>query len=108
MTVVRRSAGIRASPLHPNEAAHVVDSKGSRAMGIPDVNGKIVLRVEQANRAGLFLCEIDAAIRGAHEAVGVVASLPHELAFGFLSDGARVPRNRHMGLTGRLGEVRPP
>ena len=79
VTLVGMSAGIRAGPLDANEAALVVDPEGSGAMGILDIDGKIVLRVEPANRAGLLLREIDPAVFGGDQTVGVVRSSPEQL-----------------------------
>ena len=96
MTLVGMSARIRARPLRPNEAALVVNAQGSGAMGVLNKNRKLVVPVEQAYGAGLFLCKQQAAVFCADDAVGIVGSLPDELPFGSGRDDPWDGGNRHL------------
>jgi hypothetical protein len=98
------SAGIRAGPLHADQSLLVVDPKGASAMGVADENREFVVWVEPANRAGLFLSEVDAAIRGADETVGIVWSLSHELPFEATGNYSRDLRSGYVLGRRRLSE----
>jgi hypothetical protein len=73
-------------------------------MSVADENREFVVRVKPANRAGLFLSEIDAAIRGADETVSIVGSLPHELPFEATGNYSWNLRSGHVLGGGRLSE----
>src|SRR5690348_17860429 len=101
------SARIRAGSLHANEPLLVVDSQGSGAMCVPGDERKLVILIRDPPRAGLFLREIDAAVRRAHKAIGIIGSLPEELPFEAPRNHSRDFASGHVFGRRRLGKAAP-
>ena len=91
------AAGIRTRSFRPNEAALVVVRQGTRAMGVAHKNGKLVVRIEHANRAPLFLRKQQTAVFRADDAVRVIGSLPDEFPFGASRDDPGDRGHHHFG-----------
>ena len=98
VTLFGMAAGIRASALDANDAALVVDAERAGAVGVAGPEGDLVMLVDPANRAGLFLGEEDRAVLHADQAVGVVGPLPDELPLGSGRNDAGNRGDRHLLL----------
>ncbi len=79
MALVGMAARIRASALNADDAALVVDAKSARAVSVRGKDGEIVLWIEPANGAGLFLRKQDSTVFRADQTIGVIGALPDKL-----------------------------
>ena len=98
----RTAARIRTRSFRPNEAALVVVRQGTRAMGVPHKNGKLVVLIEHADRAWLFLRKQQTAVFRADDAVRIIGSLPDEFPFGASRDDPGDSGNLHFLCSSRL------